>query len=91
MKVELRPDTDAAREIGTLPILDEAVIQGAYLVHAEMMTDQTLWIGIDGADGHRVSLTASVARVQGKYVLQLRGEDEGKASPPLRTEEADHG
>jgi hypothetical protein len=75
MRVELRPDPMADNRPNTLPVLDEAVIEGACSVHAEMMSDTGLHIAIQGADEHWVSLYVSIHRVRGRQVLQLRGEE----------------
>jgi hypothetical protein len=76
MEVEFRPD-DAFADT----ILDEVVIQGAQTVHAEMMSDSALWIGISNAAGHLVHVNIWAERKGGKTVLRMRGEDQGVHPP----------
>jgi hypothetical protein len=75
MRVELRPDPEVINRSHQMPILDEAVIEGACSVHAEMMDDRTLWIGVEGADGRMVTLVVGVE--PRTHTLRLFGEDQG--------------
>ncbi len=91
--IELRPD-DKGATVNGLTKLDEVVCDDVRFLHAEMLGDDHLWIGINRHDGSRTSLNIRVDGQRGKRSLHLRGEqDEGPARsdvilpepPPVRS------
>lgn len=72
MHLDFRPD-----EGSDASILDEFVITGAHGIHAEMMNDKHLWIGIENEAGHLVHVNIRAERKGGKTVLRMRAEDQG--------------
>lgn len=73
MQTELRPFAEGEGEG-----LDEVVIYGSHIVHAETMSDTALWIGIHDQAGGLVHIWVNAVRRKGKIGIVMTATDEGE-------------